>query len=296
MPTNVLRNAAVVLIALSSAAALAPSEGPSPEELVALGDNFRTAGAHGRALALYEEALLYDSDYGPAWDGTAASLQALDEEVAVTYLAEARARLTAPLPPGARAVLAEGWARRGAEEKAAALLGNAKTAPGGRLSLLRGKINLGRGDIPKAIKHFKEARAAGEKTGGYYLGEALIVARRYDEAAIYLDEFLEDFPYVPDAHCARGEIFLAKMEYDRAAAAFVRALEFDPGDERALLDLAEIAAAAGDYGETIRLCSIVLKADPRQERAFRRAVEAYEHVDATVAHRKREEYERLFGE
>jgi tetratricopeptide (TPR) repeat protein len=295
VPVRNLKPRGLVAVPLALAAALAAADTPPPAgELAAAGDELRRNGAHEAALSYYERAILDDPTSDRAWVGAAASLEALDEERAVNVLAEAATDPKTSLPPGAVAVLAGAWARRGLTDRAKQILGPEPAEPFGRRSLLLGRMHFARGDLPAAIREFKNARAAGEVCAPYYVGEAMLAAGHYEEAGVYLDEFLETFPYVAAARCARAEVCYLRGEYNRANSELAEALTYDPECTRALFDLAALAARNGDYGAAIRLYGEVTTLDPGDARAFWRIARAYRHVDPLIAARKLEEYHRRF--
>lgn len=265
-----------------------------PDDDLAAADALRLKGAHEDALALYEQVLRDDPTSTRAWSGAALSLEAVDEERAVSILAKALSEPTSSLGPEALAILADGWARRGAGAKAREITAVEREGAAGRYFLTQGKIYLAAGDFPAGIQKFKEAQATGEPVATYYLGETLLAAGQYDEAALHLDRFLEVFPYVAEARCARAEVYGRQREYDKAEAELAEALTYEPRNKRALLDLAALAARDHDYGRAIRLYGQVTRVDPGDERAFRGLVEAYEYVDPLIAAQKLEEYKRRF--
>lgn len=293
MPVKRLKKTGILLIPLVVSVALAAADN-SGGELLSRADELRLRGAHEEALGYYEQILAETPASGAAWAGAAASLEALDEARALAVLAEALGEPRAAVPAPALAVLADGWARRGATEKAIKLLANEAVEGTGRYYLVRGEISLARGDLPGAIKEFKKAGAAGDAAAPYYLAEALLEAGHYDEAELYLDEFLDVFPYVAEARCARAEVYLRRGDTESAAVELAEALALDRRNRRALFDLAALAAARGDYGEAIRRYGDVVALDPGDERAFYLLAKTYEHVDPTVAAQKLEEYRRRF--
>lgn len=281
------------LLALPALLAAAPAA-DLPDDDLAAADALRLKGAHEEALVLYERVLRDDPTSARAWSGAALSLEAVDEERAVAILAQALSEPTSSLDAEALAILADGWARRGAEAKARELSALDREGAGGRYFLTQGKIFLAQGDLPAAIQKFKRAHAAGEAVAPYFLGEALLAAGQYDEAALHLDRFLEVFPYVAEARCARAEVYCLLGEFDKAEGELGEALSYEPTNKRALLDLAALAAHRRDYGRAIRLFGQVARLDPGDERALRGLIEAYEHVDPLVAAQKLEEYKRRY--
>jgi tetratricopeptide (TPR) repeat protein len=290
VPGKSLRPATLVALPAILAATLALDR--PPEDLLAAADELRLNGAHEEALALYEQVLRDDPASAPGWTGAALSLEALDEGRAVALLAEALSEPTASLSATALAVLADGWARRGAAAKARELLAPERESAGGRYFTAQGKLRLAGRDFPAAIGKFKKAQGEGAAVAPYYLGETLLETGHYDEAVLYLDQFLDVFPYVAEARCARAEVYCRQGEYDRAEAELAEALAYEPKNRRALFDLAALAARKRDYGRAIRLLGEVTRLDPGDERAFYALVEAYEHVDPLVAAQKLEEYRR----
>ncbi len=293
MPVKNLKKTGILLIPLVISVALAAADRPGGD-LLSQADELRLRGAHEEALAYYEQVLAEDPASPAAWAGAAASLEALDEAWVLAVLAEALGEPETALPVPALTVLADGWARRGATEKAQKLLASEAQEGTGRYYLVRGRINLARGELPGAIKGFKKARAAGDAAAPYYLAEALIETGHYDEAELYLDEFLDVFPYVAQARCARAEVYLRRGENERAAEELAEVLALDRRNKRALFDMATVAAARGDYGEAIRRYGDVLGLDPGEERAFYLLAKTYEHVDPLVAAQKLKEYRRRF--
>jgi tetratricopeptide (TPR) repeat protein len=293
VPVKRLKKTGVLLVPLVVTVALAAADNPGGE-LLSQADELRLRGAYEEALAYYEQVLAEDPASPAAWAGAAASLEALDEGRALAVLAEALGEPKAAVPPSALAVLADGWARRGAIDKAMKLLANEAAEGTGRYYLVRGEINLARGDLPGAIKEFKKARAAGDAAAPYYLAEALLGTGHYDEAELYLDEFLDVFPYVAQAKCARAEIYLRRGENESAVHELRDVLALDRNNRRALFDLAAVAAARGDYGEAIRRYGDLVALDPGDRRAFYLLAKTYEYVDPPVAAQKMEEYRRRF--
>ncbi len=293
MPVKNLKKTGLLLIPLVISVALAAADRPGGD-LLSRADELRLRGAHEEALAYYEQILVEDPASPGAWAGAAASLEALDEGRALAVLAEALGEPKASLPVPALAILADGWARRGATEKALKLLAPGADEGAGRCNLVRGQIYLARGDLPGAIKEFKNARAAGAAAAPYYLAEALLETGHADEAELYLDEFLDVFPYVADARCARAEVYLRRGDDERAVEELAEALALDRRNKRALFDLAALAAARGDYGEAIRRYGDVVGLDPGEERAVYLLAKTYQHVDPLVAAQKLEEYRRRF--
>lgn len=293
MPVKNLKKTGILLIPLAISVALAAADRPGGD-LLSRGDELRLRGAHEEALAYYEQILAEDPASPAAWAGAAASLEALDEGRALAVLAEALGEPRASLPVPALAILADGWARRGATEKALKLLAPGADEGAGRYNLVRGQIYLARGDLPGAIKEFKKARAAGDAAAPYYLAEALLETGHGDEAELYLDEFLDVFPYVADARCARAEVYLRRGDDAGAAEELAEALALDRRNKRALFDLAALAAARGDYGEAIRRYGDVVGLDPGEERAVYLLAKTYQRVDPLVAAQKLEEYRRRF--
>lgn len=293
MPAKNLKKTSLAILPLVVSVALAAADRPGGE-LLSLADELRLRGANEDALAHYQRIIAHDPAARPAWAGAAASLEALDEAQAVAVLAEATSEPAAALPTSALTVLADGWARRGATEKALKLLPADAEDATGRYYSVRGKINLARGDLPTAIREFKKARAAGAAAAPYYLAEVLLAAGHYDEAELYLNEFLDVFGYVAEARCARAEVGIRRGEYARAADELAAVLALDRGNVRALFDLAAVAAQRGDYGEAIRRFGDVAGLDPGEERAFYFMAKAYEHVDPLIAARKMEEYRGRF--
>jgi tetratricopeptide (TPR) repeat protein len=273
---------------------LAAAGEEAPGEVLAAADDLRLRGAYEEALALYDQALRENPASTAAWDGLAATLEAWDEDRAVAELSEARADPDVSLGAPARAILAETWARRGASEQARELLRRDPEAQEGRYYAARGRLFLADGEIPAALEDFKKAHAAGEPTAAYYLAEALSATGQETQAERYLDEFLAVFPYVAEARAARAEIYYGRGEFERAAAELASALTYDPGNPRALFDLATLAAARSDWGSAVRLYRDLVAADAGAERAYLRLAHAYEHVDPTVAAQMREEYQRRF--
>jgi tetratricopeptide (TPR) repeat protein len=293
VPEKNLKKAGFFVIPLTISVALAAADLAS-DELILSADERRWQGAYEEALELYERALVDDPASAPAWSGAAACLETLDEGRAVAVLAEAVGEPTSALPPPALTILAGGLARRGAAEKALKLLNAEAENAAGRCFLVQGQIKFAGRELPLAIEKFKKAKAAGESAAPYYLAEALLETGHCDEAELYVNEFLEIFPYVAEARCARAEIYYRRGEYDLAAEELARALAYDPKNKRALFDLGAIAALKGDYGTAIRRYGEVTKLDPGEKRASFRLAKAYERVDPLVAAQKLEEYRRRF--
>lgn len=294
-PRRVRRRAALAAVAFCTGAFAAGGTADAPDlaALVDTGDRLLAEGDAEGAWAYYDRALAVSLDEPRALAGAAAALEALDEEAAAEFLTDAFTTPWVPSSPAAAAVLAALFARAGAEERAAALL---ETLPlTGRGYLVRGQMSLTAGDLPEAIRNLKEARGQGQPAAAYFLGEALLAARRYDEAAVYLNEFLRNFPAAAPAWSALGEVRYHRREYSLAKEAFVTALSFDAHDRRATYDLGLLARRERDYQSAIKWFGKLVADDPRDERAWAALIETYGRVDGAVARAKKAEYERLFG-
>lgn len=279
----------------AAAGGAATPDSPTAEGVLARADSLRLAGDFESALGLYESALAQDPLSGEALLGAALCLEARDEEQGLEFLSGVAARPAATLPAGATAIFAAALARRGADARALAEAPGEGSTARGRAGLVAGGVYFGAGDWPRAIKLFKEARAGGAAAAPYAVGEALLAAGQYDEAEIYLSEFLKVFPYVAPARCARGEVFYYLGDGKRAAAEWRDALRYDPACVRARYDLATLALAAGDWESAIRGYGEVCELDPGDGRALLGMAAAYDHVDPAVARAKRDEYQRRFG-
>jgi tetratricopeptide (TPR) repeat protein len=248
-------------------------------------------GRYANAARLYEEVLKIEPADERAIEGYADALLALDEARALEFIKE---KSTTPIgvSPDVSAELAELWCRRGLTDAALDLIVENETA---RASFVRGRIYFLKGDIPRAIKELKDADVKGVPGADYFLGEALLSAGRYTEAAYHLRGFVESNPELAVGYAALGEAYQRLDELDEAAGYYEKALEIDGRCTRARANLAFIAYLRKDYGISIQGYNRVLADNPGDADALYNLATIYEQVDRSVARIKWQEFVELYA-
>ena len=243
-------------------------------------------GRYADAARLYDEALQLEPENERAIEGYTTAVLALDEARVYEFIKE-KSVTAGGVPPGVTARLAALWCRRGAYDRALDLVAKNETA---EASFVRGRIYFSRGNIPRAIKELKDADMKGAAGAGYFLGEALLSAGRYTEAAYRLREFVEARPEVAVGYAALGEAYQRLNQLDKAAEVYEKALEIDGRCTRARANLAYIAYLKKDYGVSIRRYNRVLTDNPGDADALYNLATVYEKVDRSVARMKWQEF------
>lgn len=248
-------------------------------------------GRYADAARLYEEVLEVEPTDEQAIDGYAEALLALDEARALEFIKE-KSTTAVGVPPEVSARLAELWCRRGLTDAALDLIVKNETA---LASFVRGRIYFSRGDIPRAIKELKDADVKDVPGAGYFLGEALLSAGRYTEAAYHLRGFVESNPELAVGYAALGEAYQRLDELDKATEHYEKALEIDARCTRARANLAYIAYLRKDYAVSIQGYNRVLSDNPGDADALYNLATIYEQVDRSVARIKWQEFIDLYA-
>jgi tetratricopeptide (TPR) repeat protein len=248
-------------------------------------------GRYADAARLYEGVLETQPDNERAIIGYAEALLALDEARAFKFMEE-RTGAVGKAPPEVSAKLAELWCRRGSCDAALNLIAKNET---GEAAFVRGRIYFDQGNIPRAIKELKDADVKGVPGADYFLGEALLSAGRYTEAAYHLRAFVEMHKELAVGHAALGEAYQRLNELDKATEYYEKALEIDGRCTRARANLAYVAYLKKDYGVSIQGYNLVLTEKPGDADALYNLATVYEKVDRSVARMKWQEFVELYA-
>lgn len=115
-----------------------------------------------------------------------------------------------------------------------------------------------------------------ERGGMLYVMKEYALAGKDVQKAIDLDPMRVDF------YIALGEIQITENNFSNAVNAFKKALQLDPKNLMARLQLCFSLFNQKDYGGTIREADTLLKTDPRVARAYGIQSQAYEALKDTV--------------
>jgi tetratricopeptide (TPR) repeat protein len=93
--------------------------------------------------------------------------------------------------------------------------------------------------------------------------EALVAAKKFDEAKQEYSSLVSDYPEFPNIHYARGRFLLELSEVDEAVAAFQREIENSPQSIPARLQIAA-ARYRLDSADGLKYAEEAVKLDPRE--------------------------------
>ncbi|MZR29922.1 tetratricopeptide repeat protein [Sneathiella litorea] len=136
-------------------------------------------------------------------------------------------------------------------------------------------------------KAFESALAWRDSGGGFparhCVALALVAMKKYDHAALTLEELAEDMQgagselLVPVLTQA-ANVWLLADEYDRANAVATTGLEIDPENINLLVDRSRILAKVGDYKGAFDDLDLALKLDPARSDALTFRAAAWRHL------------------
>ncbi len=122
-------------------------------------------------------------------------------------------------------------------------------------------------------------------------GEILVLKRNFEAALALFGSLLKDEPEAERAHYFMGVAHLGDGAASRARASLERAVNLDPGYDKAKLLLAEIALRQRDFGEARRLSEEVLERMPGSYQA--RLVHGNSLLFGGENEKAREQFEHL---
>jgi tetratricopeptide (TPR) repeat protein len=98
---------------------------------------------------------------------------------------------------------------------------------------------------------------------------ALMRQNRLDEALVHAEQALRMNPSMPEPANTRGEIYMARHEYAKAAESFLIFMQLRPEDSRGYWNAALAFERAGDYEKALRLANqfLAMEPDPRYRQA-----------------------------
>ena len=98
---------------------------------------------------------------------------------------------------------------------------------------------------------------------------ALMRQNRLDEALVNAEQALRMNPSMPEPANTRGEIYMAKKEYAKAAESFLIFLQLRPEDSRGYWNVALAFERAGDYARSLQFANqfLAMEPDPRYRQA-----------------------------
>jgi len=131
------------------------------------------------------------------------------------------------------------------------------------------------GDLDSAVKQLRDinARQPGDQVTAGLLLTALMRSGDVAGAGVVADKFAASAPKNAYGPLFRGQIMLAKADFNGAIAAFTRALELDPKFTLALYDRAVARTGRGDLQGANGDFQTLLKNDPKNVMAMIRVAE-----------------------
>ena len=103
---------------------------------------------------------------------------------------------------------------------------------------------------------------------------ALMRQSRLDEALSYAENAVRTNPYMPEPVNTRGEIFMAKGEYVKAAESFLMFIQLRPEDSRGYWNVALAFERSGQLEKSYQYASqfLMMERDPRYRQAAQQLV------------------------
>jgi tetratricopeptide (TPR) repeat protein len=132
------------------------------------------------------------------------------------------------------------------------------------------------GNYYEALKHFDQCIALCTFMPSFYYHRGLcnFYITKYDDAimdysnAIRLGELYKS-DSTHKAYCNRGTIYQHQKQYDKAMSDFTRAIEIAPGDDIAILNMANCLLEMGRIHEALLSYEDALKLKPKDEKIIR---------------------------
>lgn len=92
--------------------------------------------------------------------------------------------------------------------------------------------------------------------------KVLCQAQRFEEAAFYLEELLEEYPEIDDVHLMNGDVRFFMEDYETAAEEYRLVLDKDPKQEWALQGKAKCLMRTGEFKEANEIFSNLMEDYP----------------------------------
>lgn len=136
-------------------------------------------------------------------------------------------------------------------------------------------------------KAFESALAWRDAGGGFparhCVALALVAMKKYDHAALTLEELAEDMqgagsPLLVPVLTQAANVWLLAEEYERALAVATTGLEVEPENINLLIDRSRILAKVGDYQRAFDDLDLALKLDPARADALTFRAAAWRHL------------------
>jgi tetratricopeptide (TPR) repeat protein len=264
-------------IAAAPAGANKPSPSPAAD-LTRQASRLVESGALNEGIALLDQAIAADPQYGEAWRWRGMARNRSAQWVA------AIADLTRAIelqPKNPNALLSRGGAYIALNNLGAAMDDFNKAgelapyAPGpfswrGVIYSRQGEQDRALESINKAIKLDPTFRSAYQN-----LGEVYTRMQRYDQAAEAYSKYLATEPSIP-AYTARGYDYLSLGDRPRAQADFTTALKTNPNYVPALIGQGRVFADGGSFNDAIASYNQALTLQPNNVDALLRRARVYE--------------------
>lgn len=239
--------------------------GPFEEALTIVQDTALLAKDAPRARRLLKEAVALDSKHTHAWY----NLGLLERRRGAMDTARDHWRKALAVDPAyhaAEARLAE--ADLGTERRNAAIIRLNKVIaaerfqPEARNALAQ--VAMEARDWKQAIVHSRNVLLGDPGNVNAYLNMAVAYYRQrfFDQSLLILDSGQEKAPRAASLHNLRGLIYLEKDNSRMASKSFLKAIEFDPAQLDALLNLGSLELSYGSFAPALVRFATILKQRP----------------------------------
>ncbi|MGA8026391.1 MAG: tetratricopeptide repeat protein [Bryobacteraceae bacterium] len=131
---------------------------------------------------------------------------------------------------------------------------------------IAGRIYEDRGQHAKAAEQSDLVLAVEPKNPDARLikDRALIATNQADRAQADLEELLQQYPTMNDAHLQLGNLYLNQKKFDKASAQFEAVWKGNPPDDRGLIALQSVKLAQGNGEDAVKTLEDLVQKNPTQ--------------------------------
>ncbi len=120
------------------------------------------------------------------------------------------------------------------------------------------------GDTEKSFETIEKMRDMGIDNPFLEIDYAKVLcqAQRFEEAAFWMEELMEEYPEIEDVHLMMGDVDFFMEKYDEAMSEYLEILEKDPKNEWALQGKAKCLMKTGEFKEANEIFSGLMEDNP----------------------------------
>lgn len=120
------------------------------------------------------------------------------------------------------------------------------------------------GDVEKGFAIVEKMQSMGIEDPFLSIDYAKLLcqAQRFDEAALCMEELIEEYPEIDDVHLMNGDVLFFKEDFQRAAAEYELVLERDSKNQWGLVGKGKCMMETGEYKEANEIFRTILEKNP----------------------------------